>query len=250
MKKTIFITLLLALIFTGCKKASERRCFKSAGAETTREVILTSDFNQMKLYPHIAYELVQDSLDKVVIKGGENLVNFIDCKVVDGILEIRNSNKCFFLRAGKKNKNKIVVEIHFTSLVNIYYEGSEYLKSIDTIRSDYFTMLITDGAGPVDLTMKSQLMICEVSHGWGSYTLHGITGAIRIDARSNSFCDVRDLTITDSVYVASDTPGKVRLRANDIPLYGYIKGSGNVYYSGTPSVISVIRSGTGELIQE
>lgn len=250
MKKTICIMLLLAVVFTGCKKASERKCFKSAGAETTREVILTEDFDRMKLHPHIAYELIQDSLNKVVIHGGENLVNFIECKVVDGLLEIENTNKCAFLRAGKKNKNKIVVEIHFTSLINIHYEGSEYMKSIGTIHSDYFTMLIRDGAGPVELTMDSKVVDADISHGWGSYTLHGTTQTARIGARSNGFCDVRDLTITDSVYVASDTPGDVYLHANGIPLYGFIKGSGNVYYSGTPSKISVVLSNTGELIQQ
>lgn len=250
MKRTIFITLLLALIFTGCKKASERKCFKSAGTETTREVELTTDFDRLKLHPHMAYELIQDSLNKIVIRGGENLVNFVDWKIEDGLLEIENTNKCSFLRAGKKNKNLIVVEIHFTSIINIHYEGSEYMKSVGTIHSDYFTLLIRDGAGPVDLTMDSQLVDADISHGWGNYILRGTTVAARIGARSNGYCDVRDLTITDSVYVASDTPGDVYLHANGIPLYGFIKGSGNIYYSGTPSNISVIESNTGALIQQ
>lgn len=250
MKGIIYISLLAALVFSSCKKASDRKCFKSAGTETTREIVFAEDFDRMMLHPHIAYELIQDSTDKVVIRGGENLVNFIECKIVDGRLEIKNTNKCAFLRAGKKNKNKIVVEIHFTTLINMHYEGSEYLKSIGTIHSDYFALLIRDGAGPLELTMDSKVIEADVSHGWGSYTLHGTTETARIGVRSNGFCDVSDLLITDSVYVASDTPGHVRLKANGIPLAGYIKGSGNVYYSGTPVSNTVIISGTGQLIQQ
>ena len=240
---------MLALVFASCKKASERKCFKSSGTPTTKEIAL-SDFNSLLLNEHVAYELVQDSLDKVVIHGGENLINFIECKVVDGRLEVENKNKCAFLRAGKKDKDKIVVEIHFTDIVNIHYEGSEYLKSVGTIHSDYLTLLIRDGSGPVDMTLDSKIIYAEISHGWGDFTLRGQTESATLRVSSNGYCDVRDLLILDSAAVLSDTPGSTHLSVNGIPLTGFIKGSGNVYYSGTPSLIDVILTNTGKLVQE
>lgn len=245
MRIAIYISLLLVAV-SACKKPENRRCFKFVGDPVVKEIPL-DDFDRLMLHPHVAYELIQDSLNKVVIRGGKNLVNLIECKVSDKLLEITNTNRCGFLRNAKK---EVVVEIHCTSVYNIHYEGSEYLRSVGTIHSDYFTLMIRDGAGPVDLTMNSIIIDADISHGWGDYTLHGTTQTARIGARSNGYCDVFDLHITDSVYVASDTPGNVKVNADGIPLAGFIKGSGNVWYKGTPSSINVIRTGKGEVINK
>ncbi|MDH4471884.1 MAG: DUF2807 domain-containing protein [Fluviicola sp.] len=239
------IVCLVVAGFSACKKPEDRKCFKSTGEDTTLEIPL-SDFDRLKLHPHVAYVLIQDSTDKVVIKGGKNVVKLVECKVTDKLLEVTNKNKCAFLRNAKR---ELLVEIHFTSIINVHYEGSEYLKSEGTLNIDYFTLMVRDGAGPVDLTLNSKVIDADISHGWGDYTFHGTTEQARISARSNGYCDVYDLTITDSVYVASDTPGHVKLRADGIPLHGYIKSSGNIYYKGNPSVVNIVRSGSGELIK-
>jgi hypothetical protein len=231
------------LALASCKKPEDRRCFKSTGADTELEIPV-ADFDRLYLGPHAAYILIQDSLDKVVIKGGKNLIKQIDVSVADHLLSISNKNRCAFLRNAKR---ELVVEVHCTSVINIHYEGTEYLKSVGTIHSDYLAMLIRDGAGPVDLTIQSIYIDTDISHGWGDYTLHGTTQAARIGAHSNGYCDVYDLTITDSVYVASDTPGNVKLRADGIPLAGFIKGSGNIWYKGIPSSISVVLTGDGKV---
>lgn len=237
----------LVVLAAACKKAEDRRCWKSTGDETTVEVPV-NDFDRLMLHGHISYVLIQDSLDKVVIKGGKNLVKFIECNVSsDGLLEIKNTNKCAFLRSGKK---ELIAEIHCTSMSNIRYEGTEYLKSVGTIHSPYFALLVRDGAGPVDLTLNSIVIDADISHGWGDYTLHGSTSYARIGARSNGYCDVFDLQINDSVYVASETPGNIKVKANGIPLRGYIKSSGDIWYKGVPSEIDVYRTGEGEVLNK
>jgi hypothetical protein len=240
----IIIPLLAAI--AACKKPENRTCWKFTGEETELEIPV-AEFDKLRLNPHIAYVLIQDSLDKVVIKGGKNLVNLIEVNVTDKLLEITNKNRCAFLRNAKK---ELIAEIHCTSVANIHYEGTEYLRSVGTIHSDYFTLLIRDGAGPVDLTMDSEFIDADISHGWGDYTFHGTTASARIGARSNGYCDVYDLAITDSVYVASDTPGNIKVRANGIPMAGFIKSSGNILYKGTPSSITVIRTGSGDVLNK
>lgn len=229
-----------------CKKPENRSCLKFTGEDTVRELPLDA-FDRLMLHPHISYLLIQDSLNKVVVKGGKNLVNLVECTVSGGLLEITNKNKCGFLRYDHR---ELIVEIHCTSVSNIHYEGTEYLKSVGKIHSDYFTLLIRDGAGPVDLTMESIFIDADISHGWGDYTLHGTTQIARIGARSNGYCDVYDLAISDSVYVASETPGNIKVNANGIPLTGYLKGSGDVWYKGTPTLISIIESSTGKPVNK
>jgi hypothetical protein len=237
------IIAITAVVLAGCKKPEDRRCFKSTGDDTELEIPV-AEFNRIYMGPHAAYVLIQDSLNKVVIKGGKNLVKQLDVSVEDQLLSVTNKNRCAFLRNAKRG---LVVEIHCTSVINIHYEGTEYLKSVGTIHSDYLAMMVRDGAGPVDLTIQSIHIETDISHGWGDYTLHGTTQTARIGAHSNGYCDVYDLNITDSVYIASDTPGTIKVKANGIPLSGFIKGSGNIWYKGVPSSINVVLTGDGKV---
>jgi len=244
MKNTLlFLFAVSALV--SCRKPENRICFKSNGPEKTIEVSVDA-FNRLFLNPHVAYVLVQDSLNKLEITGGENLVNHIAYEVKDGLLEIKNKNKCAFLRKSKE----LVVTIHFTELINVHYEGSVYLKSVGTIKSDYFVLQVRDGAGPVTLDLKSIIIDADISHGWGDYTLTGETQVARISARSNGYCNTYGLNVSDSIYIASETPGNVKVRVDGIPLYGYIKGSGNIWYQGTPSFISVVQTGEGRVVDK
>lgn len=245
MKQLLILFAVLAFL-SACKKPEDRKCWKFTGDETTVEYPLEA-FSRMKLHPHLAYEIIQDSLNKIEITGGKNLVNLIDFSVTNGLLEISNKNKCSFLRNAKK---ELVVRIHLTEISNIHYEGSEYLNSVGTIKSDYFVLSVRDGAGPVNLKMQSIIIDADISHGWGDYTLSGETKFARISARSNGFCDTYGLNVIDSIYVASDTPGTMKVKADGIPLRGFSKSSGDILYIGTPSVISVLCTGTGEVVNK
>lgn len=228
-----------------CRKPENRLCFKSNGEEKTIEHF-TGDFNRLKLYPHLAYVLVQDSLNKIEVTGGSNLVNHVKFSLANGLLEISNANKCSFLRKSQA----LVVTIHCTNVFNIHYEGTEYLKSTGTIHSDYFVLQVRDGAGPVTLALDSKVIDADISHGWGDYTLTGITEVARISARSNGFCDTYGLEVTDSLYVASETPGTVKVRADGIPMFGYSKGSGDIWYIGVPVSVNVVLTGKGKVLNK
>jgi len=247
MKKIILYFFWIFLLLGSCKKAENRNCLKSIGKATEKTIELTS-FDKLFLKEHIEYILIQDSTDKLVIKGGKNLVNFIHWSIDDDqVLYLENKNKCNFLR---KLDQIITCEIHFTSLFNIQFEGTEPMNSIDTLNLPYFTMLIRDGAGSVNLTLKSISINTDISHGWGDYTLSGKTDFARISARSNGFCDVQNLKIKDSVFVSSESVGKIKVTANGITLRGEIKSFGDIWYYGMPSNISVKEYSTGKLIKQ
>lgn len=249
-KKTRFVLaafLLMAVAVTSCKKAEDRTCFKKIGKDAELTIALP-EFNKLLLREQIEFVLIQDSTDKLVIKGGENLIKHISWSVnSENLLEIKNANKCNFLR---KLDKKVKVEIHFTSLYNLHYEGTEPLTSLDTLNTPYFVMMIRDGAGSVKLNLRAVVIEADISHGWGDYTLSGRTAYARIAARSNGFCDVRNLKISDSVLVSSETAGTIKLNANGIPLRGQLSGYGDVWYYGIPSLIDVREISTGKLVSK
>lgn len=247
MKKFAYILALSSILFqvSSCKKAENRTCFKSTGKEKTISISLPY-FNKLWLNPHLEYVLIQDSTDRLVITGGENLVNLVEWNIdSDYVLTITNGNKCNFLR---KLDKKIRVEIHFTNVYNLHFEGTEPLTNVDTLDMPYFVMLIRDGAGSVNLNLKSIVLQADISHGWGDYTLGGKTQIAHIAARSNGYCDVTALQVTDSMYVSSETSGTIKVRVDGIPLTGEIRALGDIWYYGTPSSISVTELSKGKLI--
>lgn len=239
--RSSWVFLVLGLVVFSCKKPENRTCFKLLGSETTREIPLAS-FDQLDLREHVEYILIQDSLDKVVLKGGKNLLNLIEVTVENGLLKIENKNRCGFLRNAKK---VVVAEIHFTRLINIRFVGTEPLRSQGTIHTDYFTFYSRDGAGDVVLDLNALEVNAEANHGWCNFTLTGVAQKAWICAKSNSYCDVSGLTVTDSLYVASESVGDIIVNANNLVLYGYITESGNILYRGNPLGIAVLLNGTG-----
>ena len=106
---------ILILLVLGCDKPEDRSCLKSIGDQSTKEVIL-ADFDKLHLGPHLRYVLVQDTVNKVVLSGGANLLNFVTSEITDNKLTIENENDCNFLRSYDEI---IVAEVHLKNIINI-----------------------------------------------------------------------------------------------------------------------------------
>lgn len=243
MKHVICIICGILLLFS-CSKAEDRACVKSAGEDAVLEV-LTPQIDQLFLHEHLEYVLVQDTVEKVVLTGGKNLLNFVQIDVSEGLLDISNTNKCNFLRSYKK---KVKVEIHFIELINIHFEGTESLTNKDTLQFNWMTFLIRDGAGPVTLNFNANAIYATVSHGWGDFTFNGTVNHANLNVRSNGFCNTYGLKIIDSLTVISNTQGYVKVNANNVKFKSETDLDGDIYYKGIPSLIIFNRYGKGDLI--
>jgi hypothetical protein len=165
--------------------------------------------------------------------------------VSNGLLDISNENRCNFLRSYKK---KIKAEIHFTSLINIHFEGTEPLTNKDKLTFDWLTFLIRDGAGSVSLNRDAKQIYATISHGWGDFTFSGNVQYANLNIRSNGYCDLFDMNISDSVTVVSYTQGDVKISAQGIKLKAQTLSDGDIYYKGVPSLIEFVKLSNGELI--
>lgn len=244
MKKRLIYIIGILSIVSSCKKAEDRSCFKTVGTETSKE-IYTASFNQLHLKEHIIYTLVQDTVEKIVLTGGKNLLNFVDIHVTDNALEIKNTNRCNFLRSYKK---KVTAEIHFKDLINIDFEGTEELSNKDTLNLKWFFILIENGAGPVRLNMHATSIDALISHGFGDFTINGVTSNANFNVRSNGFCDVYGLKVKDSLTVISATPGTLKVNVQNTVFKAQIEAAGNILYKGKPNLLILNKIGKGNLI--
>lgn len=240
------LVLTFTLILLSCKKAENRSCFKSNGNQISKEIKVNS-FYKIKLYEHLEFVLIQDSLDKVVLNGGENLLNEIEVVLEKNTLSIRNKNKCNFLRS---YSNKIQVEIHFTNIEVIDFYGSEVLKNIDTLKFNNLNLTMSDCSGSVDLVLNSNFMIANIANGYGDFKLQGNANYSNIKVKGNGFCDTYGFLVQDSIIIVSNTVSDIKINADQLDLKVETNNKGNVYYRGTPFIKVFNKYGDGDLIDK
>lgn len=242
----VALLLLLFLQVTSCKKPENRSCWKGAGSSISKIIVLP-DFQQMEIHQRLKIELIQDSVSYMEVIAGENLVNFIDWKVVDGKLEIWNRNKCPFLRY--KN-DELTLKIHFSALSKLIYWGSELLTSKDTIQTNHLDVLMNDGAGDLDLTVLANSINVVNPHGFSNISLGGTCNFLRLDIDGYGRFDARQMQVTDSISLMYASNGISYLSANQVKLKAELSSTGDIWYYGQPSVIEKIRYSSGDLIQK
>jgi hypothetical protein len=244
MTRSTLLFLLFGFLFS-CKKAENRTCFKSTGQEIEKEVFL-SPFHKVKLNFRIDYILVQDSLDKVVLRGGGNLLNHIQLQVENDCLTLKNDNKCSFLRSYQK---KIIAEIHYTDITDLEYRGNESVRNIGVLKTSIFLFKMLEGTGSVNLNIEAD-HIRTYTSGYGDFIFSGSAKYMNIVANSNSFCDVNEMAVTDSMTVISNTAGLLKIKPDLIKLRAETKRSGNIWYLGQPIIQIYHRYGSGELVNK
>ena len=245
MNRIIYI-IIITFLFTNCKKAEDRKCFKSTGVISAKEINLES-FSKMFLGPHIKYVLVQDTIEKIILIGGENVLNLVETSITDYELTVVNNNKCNFLRSYKKD---IIAEIHLIDVYSFHFEGTKELICENTLNLGNVTFTTRDGAGEVNLDLNANSLAFIVTHGWGNFNLTGNVNFLKFDVRSNSFGNAYGLNVTDSIHVISSTAETIKINTTGNLLRTEIRGGGDVWYVGTPTFLELNEYGDGRLIDK
>ncbi len=237
---------LLIFIFSSCKKANERTCWKSAGVQSTK-IIPVAAFEKLELYEHIKYTLIQDSLNFVEIKAGKNLIDLIDVNSANSILKIENLNRCNFLGYQKR---KVAVEIHVRNLKYIYFKGTDSIVNKEILNLDNLTVVIEDGAGSIDLNLNANKLNFTVPHGWGDFKLRGFTNFFRVDIDGSGYFDTRELQVQDSISVISISPILSKINAENCKLKVELNGEGDLWYYGNPTILLKNEYNSGRVIKK
>ena len=163
------MTLFLCSLYS-CKPPNERNCFKGAG-ESDSLIVELPHFSKLVLDEYMTFILVQDTVEKVRIYGGENLLNHIVLNTDNSEeIIISNENRCRFLRY--KN-NEILVYIHFKHLDALIYNGSETLSNDGVLQLDDIQITTTGAAGSINLNLTANEIYNYNELGWPDITLSG-----------------------------------------------------------------------------
>jgi hypothetical protein len=223
LKSRKYFMLLPAVIFIqACEKENMCDCFKGTGGTTT-EIRNLSGFSKIEL---------NNNVDLVVRP-----------EVHDQTLEIRNKNKCNWVRSFK---NKYTVEVSMPSFTYLYYSGSGTITTLDTIRENEFKMDGWTCSGSVNLLLHCGTSWLTIHTGTADLTASGISGVNYIysagagpyncTSLETGYTFITNQSTNDCyIYVTQELQAKLNLQ-------------GNIYYRGEPHKVEKELNGTGELI--
>jgi hypothetical protein len=228
------------LLFSSCKKENRCDCIKRTG-EIVVETRSVPAFDRIFAEQDVDVFISQDVVSEVKVEAGENIVPLIETIVEDGILIIRNKNRCNWARSYKKPLN---VYIKTPGLTYIHSNGSGNIKSLNTITVDSFDIQI-EGAGDIELTVNNNKVLSHV-YGIGNLTLRGNANEHLCSIGGSSFLYASELN-TGYTYLHSYTLGLSYIKTTGMLIYR-IDDKGDVYCYGNPSAIQEAgRNGTGIL---
>jgi hypothetical protein len=234
--------LLLLIFLSSCDKDHMFDCLKSSG-HTVYEIRDVSDFNRIDVYNNPEVIITQDSVNSITVEAGEHIVSGITTEINNGVLTIRNENKCNWMRSYSKT---IAVNVHVKKLDFIHHHGSSTISSTNQLQNVTFDFNVWN-SGDINLLVHADSIYSRQHLAVGDITLNGETDYLYIFNKSNAFTYEKNLTAQNSFVVMKGT-GDCHVNISQT-MNVEIHDSGNIYYSGSPQISSTI-TGSGKLIHE
>ncbi len=243
-KKTgkFLVLIISALWLQGCGDICD--CFQSTGDLTSEERALPS-CSGIYLTSNIDVIVHRDTVRRMRVTAGKNLLDGIETKVESGTLRLKNTNSCNWVR---KLDPEIRVEIWTDKLESVFIEDANGdLSFADTLESTMFRMDIYNSMGTYRTKTKTDIITLAIHNGPADIIAEGVSNLqyiyhVGYGSINNLLLDCKQVFInnrgTNDIYVFT----KDMLDAK-------IEYIGNIYYQGSPGTIHQNITGTGKLIK-
>jgi hypothetical protein len=243
MKKNILSWLLLPVIGMTLFSCTADRCPLSAGSSGSEQREL-SDFNAIVLYGKVNLILTQDSVQKITVTGGKNLLPGIATSVSQQTLTIRDNNNCLLTDPSQ------TVNLYISSpqLQTITYYGAGDIHSTNTLKASTFTVDCWMGSGTIRLDLQATVVLALVRNENATVVLTGAADSAYIYCGEAGSVDMSALP-TYATDLDSKTIRDIHVDATHA-LHANIVYRGNVYYRNSPVVIDTLITSSGRLIHE
>jgi len=237
-----FILITVMLFFTGCSDLCD--CFHGTGDIVSEErnlpviqgIYLTSNVD---LIVHV------DSVRRMRVTAGKNIVEGIETKVESGVLRIRNTNKCNWVR---KLDPRLEVEIWTDQLESIFVEDANGdITFKDTLTNKIFRLDIFNGLGSYHTITKSEIITLAIHNGPADIIAEGTADNLYMYHVGYGIMNCL-LLESQNVYINNRGTNDIYTNAENI-LDAKIEYIGDIFYKGSPGTINQQITGTGKLIK-
>lgn len=235
--------MLLVLPLWMCKK-EKCDCFKGTG-----DIVLVTrqlpTFRSVYVEDNVNLIFQEDTVQQVTVQAGEHLIKKITTEMNGDQLEIRNINKCNFVR---RYDIPVNVYIHYVrnQVFLIRTKGTGTITNSNACTSDSID-LSSESSGDINFQMGGLCKTFTHQHGAGDITLSGSCDQVLIYSKGTGFT-ITDACANTYTWVYTNTTGKITVCPSQI-LFTTIDGSGNIYYTGNPPIITNTENSTGRLFR-
>jgi hypothetical protein len=236
-----FLFLLILFGWVGCEKSGVN-CITSNG-KTTRQERILEDFDSIDIRDYVNLFITQDSVNKVTVESGQNILSGITTEVVNRQLRIRNINKCNWLRSYEV---PVSVFVSVKNLMKIYYLSSGNISTTNTLTSHFLTVEVWGGSGTINLDLNIFQGYFVLQIGTADFNLHGSCAINTIYSGDYGLFQCKNLK---SRYTFVTNAGSNDCYVNSSYLLeATIQSIGNIYYNGNPDSVVTHIQGTGQVI--
>ncbi|PKP14136.1 MAG: DUF2807 domain-containing protein [Bacteroidetes bacterium HGW-Bacteroidetes-3] len=197
-----------------------------------------SDYDKISVAGPFDVVLVKGKEGKISIKADENLMEYIETEVKNGHLKIQ-PKKSYQLRSTKT----IVITVPFEMVDAISLAGSGNVSSMDILNSSDLNLNLA-GSGGLDLPVSTKNLIAHIA-GSGNIKLSGISEVLNCEIAGSGNLNGSDLKANVS-HVKIAGSGNVKVHAVS-EIHANIAGSGNVIYTGNPTIEKLKSVGSGTI---
>jgi hypothetical protein len=208
--------------------------------EITREIML-KDFHYLEVNGIFNIVLIQDSTNRLVIKGGNN-ISTIDALIKRDSLIIDDHKKLSL------NHAKNTLTLHFTDLDYIKFNDPVNVSNQDTLKTEVLTVVAVGGIAEVRMVIDCNIFeLINHANTLGYFNFIGHANNCSISNRYGSAV-FADSLFCKNADINNESIGAVSVSASD-NIEATIRGSGNIYYHGTPVIKINELTGKGRVIR-
>lgn len=236
---------MMAVLLVGCEREQWDDCVTSTGPPRIEERSVPA-FHSVDLDDRIDLVIEARANGAVAVEGGSNLLGQIETEVVDGVLRLRSTMRCNWVRNLKK---RVTVHVPVDGLDRLVLRGTGDVRCLDTIQVERFELEQWGAHGGTQLLLDVHTCSIALHTGAGSVNVagrcsvtadlfSGIMGPIDASGLRTRFVNVNNSGVADVRCWVTDL---LDVRINDV---------GDVYYRGYPTNVQEHITGSGRLLHE
>ena len=233
------ITSLLVLIILSSQLSAQMFSKKIKGnGDITTTNRTVENYDKIGIGGAFYVTLLKGKEGSITIKAQENLLPYIITEVKNGELNIKTKDG-YQIQSNKK----IEITIPFEEIDAISLAGSGHVNSKDIVNTNNLKLSLA-GSGSIQLEVATNTINSNIA-GSGNIQLNGETSNLTCSIAGSGNVNAYDLkSDISTIKIAGSGNAKVNA-VNEI--HGSTAGSGNIIYSGNPTIVKVKSAGSGSI---
>jgi len=200
-----------------------------------------SNYDKIGVAGAFDVKLFKGNEAEITIKADENLMEYIITEVKNGNLKIK-TKKGYNIRASKT----IVITIPFDDISAVSLAGSGDIYSDDVLDTSNLKLSLA-GSGDINLGVSTKNLETSIA-GSGNMNLKGDSKEYTCSIAGSGNINAYKLKAS-KVTVKIAGSGNVKVHATN-EIHAKSAGSGNIYYTGNPSVEKTSSAGSGSIVKK